>query len=265
MGRLEPPILPNKLYRYRSFARRSKAISEEIACIRENYLWCSDFTCMNDPMEGFYRPSSGLKKKSDYDQILQRITSSKIALGISCFSDTRENILLWTHYAGNYSGICVAYSPSVLVDGLPGNASLIRLGYDDNPPLISSGVGKNVEAAARIILSQKKYNWAYEREWRVLAPKGRVCLERENPVKAVYLGSRISNEHRKQIVSALHGTGIEIYAMEIDGYAHAWLPMNAPARAKAEHKPTVRTAPKAKRKAKARRKARRHQSGSPTP
>src|SRR5262245_8766235 len=171
-----------------SFARRSKAISEEIACIRENYLWCSDFTCMNDPMEGFYRPSSGLKKKSDYDQILQRITSSKIALGISCFSDTRENILLWTHYAGNYSGICVAYSPSVLVDGLPGNASLIRLGYDDNPPLISSGVGKNVEAAARIILSQKKYNWAYEREWRVLAPKGRVCLERENPVKAVYLG-----------------------------------------------------------------------------
>src|SRR5262249_5452101 len=152
----------------------------------------------------------------------------------------------------NYSGICVAYSPRALVEGLPGKASLIRLGYDDDPPLISSDVGRDVNRAARVILSQKKFNWAYEREWRVLAPKGKVHLECQNPVRAVYLGSRIGSQHRQQIVSALQGSGIEVYAMEIDGYAHAWIPLNAPARAKT--KPAIRTAPKARRKAKAKRK-----------
>jgi hypothetical protein len=230
VGHIEQPVLPSRLYRYRSLTRDKNALDQEIEAIRKNYLWCSDFTKMNDPMEGFYRPSRTIQGRPNYNKIVKLITAKKSSVGIACLSDTRENVLMWTHYAGNYQGICVSYSSRVLVEGLPLDSSLVRLGYDDDPPRIASADIRNPDKAARIILSQKKYNWAYEREWRVMGSKGAVPLGIENAVRSVYLGSRIDPKHRHKLSSKLQGTGIKIFSMEVDGYDHTWAPANAVAK-----------------------------------
>jgi len=222
MGHLQPPIVPSRLHRYRSLVRNAHAIDEEIESVLENYIYCADFSRMNDPMEGFYRPSKLLKGSADYRAILRDITNSKSDVGIACFSETDENVLMWTHYAGNYTGICISYSGSELLKGLSDSASLVRLAYVDEPPMIFPSHAQNADNAAVRILSQKKYNWAYEREWRILATVGKVSLGRAKAVKRISFGSRIDPVHRDKILNAIRGTNIEAYSMEIDGYDHTW-------------------------------------------
>src|SRR5689334_11848304 len=129
MAEVQRPIVPNRLYRYRSLTRSDDAVDQEIESILEHYLFCSSFTRMNDPMEGFYRPSKALTGKSDYKDIIRDITNRKSSIGIACFSETYENVLMWAHYAGNYTGMCLAYSASDLLAGLPAHVSLVKLAY----------------------------------------------------------------------------------------------------------------------------------------
>jgi hypothetical protein len=232
MAEVEKPIVPTRLYRYRSLIRDENAVEQEIDSILQKYLFCSSFTRMNDPMEGFYRPSKVLSGKSDYKDIVREITGIKSTVGISCFTETFENVLMWTHYAGNYTGMCLSYSSKELLAGLPHHVRLVRLAYVDEPPIIFPNQVNNVSNAATHILSQKKYNWAYEREWRVLGSVGRVEIGRVQAVKAIYFGSRVNLKHRQRILARIQGTGIKAYMMDVDGYDHTWEPINAAARPK---------------------------------
>lgn len=107
---LELPILPTRLYRYRSLSRSGTAMAEELSSIRDGYLYCADFSMMNDPMEGLFTSSSLLRRHPDYRVIADDIKSQKLDFGIACFSESHENMLMWAHYAGNFSGICIEYS-----------------------------------------------------------------------------------------------------------------------------------------------------------
>ncbi len=163
MARVRPPIVPSRLYRYRSLTRSPTAVREEIASIRDNYLYCAKFTSMNDPMEGFFRPSRMLRGKEDYKKIVRDITNAKSASGFACFSETYENVLMWAHYAGNYTGICFGYSTRALLKGLPNDVNLVRLAYVDKPQQLLATHATDAGSAAIRVLSQKQHDWAYER------------------------------------------------------------------------------------------------------
>jgi hypothetical protein len=181
---------------------------------------------MNDPMEGFYRPSILLKGQPNYRRIVRQIADSKSGIGIACFTETHDDVLMWTHYADNYSGICLSYSAKTLLRGLPDDVNLVRLAYVDKPPLLATGHARAAREAAIRILSQKKYNWAYEREWRVLGPVGRVNISGICAVKAIYFGSRVKPDYVQQILLEIQGTTIKAYEMSINGYDHTWKLIN---------------------------------------
>src|SRR5208282_983690 len=134
MAEVQPPIVPARLYRYRSLTRSANATAQEIASIRNQYLYCAEFTLMNDPMEGVFRSSRLLRSSPKYRNTLRRIRDRKSNVGIACFSETYKNMLMWAHYAGNFEGVCFGYSTNDLISGLPGNASLVRVTYVDEPP-----------------------------------------------------------------------------------------------------------------------------------
>jgi hypothetical protein len=227
-AKIEPPALPIYLYRYRSLHRRAgekgNILEREIGALRRSYIWCSKFIALNDPMEGFYRPSSAVKKKGNYEQIAALVSAGKSGVGIASLSDTKENELMWTHYAGNYSGICIEYYANRLLNGLPDGVSLVRLGYDERPPRLTKADLQNRQAAHKI-LSQKKFNWSYEREWRLLGVPGKAKIDDQNCVRAVYFGSRIAPVYRNKLVKELKKRKISAYAMDVDGYGHVWQPL----------------------------------------
>jgi hypothetical protein len=222
-AKLQLPILPSRLYRYRSLTRSATATAEEISSIRDGYLYCADFSVMNDPMEGLFRSSSLLRAHPDYRETVERIKDGKLGVGIACLSETYENMLMWAHYAGNFSGICFGYSSSELIDGLPGNTKLIRVAYLDKPSTIRPNDLAQLPAVARRTLSQKQYSWAYEREWRLLAPvTGRISYVPARPLRNIYLGPRISEPQKDLLLDAINDFDVSIYQMSLNGYVPDW-------------------------------------------
>jgi hypothetical protein len=223
MAQIEPPVLPHRLFRYRPLA--SSTLNREIVAIKKQQIYCSLYHSLNDPMEGFYGPSRRLQSHRNYPRIVDKLFLLKQRIGICCFTDTPDNELMWTHYASNYAGICVAYSSEKLVAGLPSEARLARLGYGSEPPRLSSSDAEAAREAAIKVLSHKKASWSYEREWRVLAIPGLTTLSGEGCVKEVRLGSRIAPSHEQQITKALDGFGIRISKMTVIDYRHQWAPV----------------------------------------
>jgi hypothetical protein len=130
---------------------------------------------------------------------------------------------MWTHYADEYRGICVQYYAERMFNQLPPTCTLARIGYENQPTRISAGFERSFDEAALRILSQKKSSWAYEREWRVLGPLGRVNMTGLDPVvRGVYLGARIPPAHTQHILNAFAGSDVDVWSMTIDGYDHDW-------------------------------------------
>jgi hypothetical protein len=223
MGQLDPPILPPYLYRYRGLT--DDTIEREISMIRDQVLWCSSYKKLNDPMEGFYNPTLRVQHLDAYARVAHELVDQKHMLGICCLTDTPDNELMWTHYAENYTGICVSYRPHRLLKGLPDHAHLVRVGYGIAPPEIGVADARNLNGAALKILSHKKFNWSYEREWRVLAHQGGLHISTDECIRDVLLGSRIAPHHKVRIENALGDLPVRILTMKIDKYEHKWIPV----------------------------------------
>ena len=227
MAEVQAPIVPTRLYRYRSLTRSDFALDEEINSIQQGYLFCSDFSRMNHPMEGFYRPSRILQGQTNSKIIIRNITDSKSGIGIACLSETYDNTLMWAHYAGNYTGVCFGYSAKKLLKGLPGSAALVRLSYVDEPPLTYPSHTKDAASAARRILSQKQYNWFYEREWRSLLRLEFILWPPESSQSHTLLAPNRSKASGERL-NAIRGKDIKAYKMEVDGYDRSWKEVKIP-------------------------------------
>jgi hypothetical protein len=130
MASIAGPVIPEFLYRYRPL--RDETVQREIDAIKSPYIWCSHFTELNDPMEGYFSKKNQPLLKSSLD-CLDAISDPKIDVGIGALSDTFTNDLLWAHYASNWAGICVAYRAETLIHALPDDATIVHLAYDDTP------------------------------------------------------------------------------------------------------------------------------------
>ncbi|WP_271623834.1 hypothetical protein [Bradyrhizobium sp. CCBAU 11430] len=78
------------------------------------------------------------------------------------------------------------------------------------------------QCATKDFLSQK-LQLAYEREWRLLGPRGRLEIAGERLVSELYLGSRIARPHKRRILAALAPIGVPIFEMNITDYLHQWV------------------------------------------
>jgi hypothetical protein len=64
----------------------------------------------------------------------------------------------------------------------------------------------------------KSPDWAYEHEWRFVLPVGDADLGREFPISAptaIYLGSRISDEHKHTLIQIAKVKEIKVYEMSL--------------------------------------------------
>ena len=219
--KLARPVLPEFLYRYRTITGKTEngsIFDREVKAILARYIWCAAFASLNDPMEGDFGSTRRLKRVSGYQTVLNAIREGKSTIGIAALSDTNKNELMWTHYARNSSGICIQYGSRRLLKGMPKTASLVHVGYGTKPPAITSGDAQDVQASIRKIFSQKKFSWAYEREWRILGPIGINHIGDHNVVRRIYLGHNISTEHENMLKVKFKGMSIPLHKMVVEKY-----------------------------------------------
>jgi hypothetical protein len=237
VAQIEPPILPLRLYRYRSL-KDDKALVRELKALKDSYIWCSKFTDLNDPMEGAFRPSSRIDKVNLRE--VNRLIEGKLSeIGIACFSESYENEVMWAHYAGSFCGICIAYDSRRLQRRLDNSTFLVRIAYDEKLPRLGSSEANNIlgsvvekldapasDALARQLLSYKKRTWDYEREWRVLDKIGHNNIRGSSKplryplITDIYLGSKIKEENRKEILAQSKSLGFTVHQMQ--KRTHEW-------------------------------------------
>lgn len=100
--------------------------------------------------------------------------------GVSCFSKSSSEILMWAHYADKHKGICVEYDFS-RIEKFPSNMFLLPVIYTDNRPLLPVEkmyeAKDKLESPAKVIdllphfiegFITKAVEWEYELEWRFL-------------------------------------------------------------------------------------------------
>lgn len=236
MATLAPPILPQYLFRYRPLVGESDKLvpdsvfNREIAAITQPYMFCANFDKLNDPMEGYYQPTRRVQRHARYDEIVKSIADGKSNVGIASLSDTNKSELMWTHYAVQSTGICIEYRARILLGALPDDAILVRVGYDEKPADFGIGDIVKKDEAVKKILSQKKVNWSYEREWRVLGTLGKNRIKKTsiNCIRNIYMGSRITEHYRFKLHMALVGTSIKLYDMAVNGYTYVEKPYVPP-------------------------------------
>lgn len=154
---------------------------------------------------------------SKLDEIVKTLHSGiGNAVGITCFSETPYNMLMWSHYANKHSGICVEYDFSKLFSTVP-NSLLLPVEYSEKRPLLP--IEKViVDRDGKIEADQSKMNlllpallkalaiksdiWNYEREWRHIiftkdTPDRLACLP---IISRIILGINISTENREKML-----------------------------------------------------------------
>lgn len=171
---------PPLLYKYSSFSKkRAKDF------VLNNSLFLASPGSFNDPYECPFE-----ERKEEMSHI-----------GLSCFSNCGNSIIMFSHYAEEHRGMCLVFDPHYLgslknTKNKDLHSSVRRVFYFDSFPVFDE------HASPARIATQKHSHWAYENEYRLFAgrpaPSGVYCFD-PNALVGVVFGSRMSEKHKQQI------------------------------------------------------------------
>jgi hypothetical protein len=214
-----------KLYKYQSINKFT------ISALKQKGLWASSPSSFNDPFEfrlkdisiGNDNDLKGIEeirkmnlRFSDYSDFeLAEIAKVELQqkmneFGVICFSESNDNMLMWSHYSDNHFGICLGFEFEDTNE-----TGVYKVKYEKSYPVLDFQNIWHIEGMAKIILT-KSIDWAYESEWRLISTS---CNEiKKYPVKLteVIFGCRISTENEKQIMEILNDDGLNYYYAELD-------------------------------------------------
>lgn len=180
------------------------------------------------------------KINSVYVQLEQMVKQMHVKLGeiigITCFSKTPSDMLMWSHYANKHTGICVEYDFSRLFS-TAANTLLLPVAYTNKRPLFpidkleigADGKAKNEQQLLAKVLPEliksltiKSDVWDYEQEWRhiIFTADTPTRLVKLPIISRIILGINISPDDKEKVVELAKKKHIPVYAthMKADKY-----------------------------------------------
>ncbi len=123
------------------------------------------------------------------------------ALGVISLASKPRDILMWSHYAANHTGICLQFE---IAHDVPVFGNAIPVQYSDEYPIIdwARSFPEDIQSS----LLRKFKGWRYEQEYRILEiDKARTRLPyRTEALTAIIYGCRISEESLELVESFLN-------------------------------------------------------------
>ena len=234
----------NCLYQY------TKAkYAEDLICNKLMFL--REIKDLNDPFEGdlLYDVDELYKIRMKYDDKLnltkkqvkidadEGIKLMKQAIFISCFSEDNNITPMWGHYGDNHKGICVGYDFNNNEKLKHTCFPIVYISEERNKRIFPKIYVENHEEwhKAKLLLeafSNKSSEWEYEKEWRIIIPKGLsfndITIFSNNDKNfinflkpnSVFLGYRIKEKNAINIKDLCDLEGIEVYKMVKDNSSY---------------------------------------------
>lgn len=179
------------------------------------------------------------KRKKQGDQMLEKMLP-KIMKNIAntvlicSFSEDKNSMPMWSHYASNHKGLCLEYDMSVLREDAAFMECMCPIEYKDERIDATEHIIEAIRyesyggkykkewvSAGMKAASRKDPNWQYEREWRLIYFSNifwdqpdlskKICTI-DRPRK-IYLGAKILRCHEMAIRDVCHKWDIEVVKM----------------------------------------------------
>ena len=244
-------IVQTSLYKYYKDEKRN------FENVKSNKIWCSVACNFNDVFDcnisidekSFTKSTfqqvnnEELPEGTPYYYVLEKtekhINNIKSAfksvieqMGVSCFSESCQLLLMWAHYANNHCGFCVEYDMVKIVEKYC--IGLIPIMYSDKRVTLKSFDIKNMHKDMFKLFiksaSSKSKEWNYEKEWRILLPytvfKKDDWHEKEGglidmiPPSSIILGCQATSDFENQVKEYCENSKINLYKMEKDEYEY---------------------------------------------
>ncbi|MEW6519833.1 MAG: DUF2971 domain-containing protein [Thermodesulfobacteriota bacterium] len=171
------------------------------------------------------------KERLQIDSLIRKIKGMRIGiyddniintfferLYIACFTEIKDDILMWSHYAGANTGFCVEYDlENYWQTARDQNINIVPIVYKNE--LFSYREYKNCSNPIPQII-MKNYCWNYEKEWRMVIKGDRRLKgtgKRSPKILKVILGANfnysVSSELKERLVSLIRSKNIEVSRM----------------------------------------------------
>jgi hypothetical protein len=135
--------------------------------------------------------------------------------GVFSLAECANCPLMWSHYGDQHRGLCLGYS---IPDAAVGDVHNIRYGGSRlvKASAVSAMLDGDDEARSKVdeaVLLRKARPWGYEREWRLIGPRG----EQNSPLELeeVVFGMRCAVSVKYAIIKALEDRDRAVQFFEI--------------------------------------------------
>lgn len=188
-------------------------------------FFASSFESLNDPWDApknfIDRDSIKNLPNSQSRKLATELLTKIDAFGIYCLSTENTSPLMWAHYASNWRGLCIeydydgkeffeelrkTYSKDVFISALPmkylpTTTHINAIDLATTAPLL----------IARYLFGQKKIDWGYEKEFRLIFNKSGLFHMPSLMISKVYLGYAMRPEQKNKYLKLFSGKGIPVF------------------------------------------------------
>lgn len=135
-------------------------------------------------------------------------------IGVACFSEKHDDILMWSHYTNSHQGICLEFDTKSSPFFIENKEAVIKVSYSETYPILE--LSEVVASGGKLrllrrLLGTKSSHWSYEAEWRLIAKIGDFAHQYDKgSLTGIYLGCKITEEN-KEIIKSIVGASTPIY------------------------------------------------------
>lgn len=225
-GTVVPDAKPTVLYKY--FSLRSARTLHSV--LAQSQLFFSDPTTFNDPFEmnpGLYRHKKFrpvVSRKSRIDDATIRRAAENIwhqqrvemqRSGVCCFSEVRDDLALWAHYADKHTGICLGFSTGhEFFDGIQ------KVDYVPKRPQMPL-LEKRGSTRLVDLMRTKLDLWSYEKEWRLFRrSRNRLYKFPTRAITEIIFGFRCKAADRDLVRRVAGGLDVSYFEAVLSPYEY---------------------------------------------
>ena len=223
-----------------------------ITSVKEGYLWFTDPQTFNDPYDCNLKTNNNIspetikayliiankfwnvwdeaqlnerinhfeKKPEEFKSHLEKELKSVAELcGVCCFSEERDLLLMWSHYATKHEGVCLKFDMK-FDETIFQNTSLVKVKYPETYPdfdflnyVISNNGNPVGKELIEFAVGKKSQDWAYEKEIRLVRWKNyhksfrdKIYFKKE-AVVGISFGYKTDLEKAKEVVNEFKDNG----------------------------------------------------------
>ncbi|PFP09389.1 hypothetical protein COJ90_21025 [Priestia megaterium] len=145
---------------------------------------------------------------------------------ISCFSEKKDSILMWSHYTNNHEGFCLEYDFTEYAKTSANFLEALNPVIYDNKIFDLSHhtldiTLKRTKLDSRVVRNfplLKSQAWSYEEEWRLILfdePRDTGFEKGTFKPKAIYLGAKIDEKDKASLIELAKEKNVDVYQMKL--------------------------------------------------